>query len=73
VVVLGEAFLAVLGLGPPAPAATWGNIAYDGWSSSRVWEMLVATLAITVFAVSASLFADGLADVLDPRRRGRRA
>ncbi|MBD0338295.1 MAG: ABC transporter permease [Thermoleophilia bacterium] len=73
VVVLGEAFLSILGLGPPAPAATWGNIAYDGWSSFRVWEMLVATLAITVFAVSASLFADGLADVLDPRRRGRRA
>lgn len=72
VIVLGEAFLSVLGLGPPAPTATWGNIAYDGWSSSRVWEMLVATLAITVFAVSASLFADGLADVLDPRRRGRR-
>lgn len=72
VVVLGEAFLSVLGLGPPAPTATWGNIAYDGWSSSRVWDMLVATLAITLFAVSASLFADGIGDVLDPRRRGRR-
>ena len=71
-VVLGEAFLSVLGLGPPTPTATWGNIAYDGWSSSRVWEMLVATLAISVFAVSANVLADGLGDVLDPRRRGRR-
>jgi ABC-type dipeptide/oligopeptide/nickel transport system permease subunit len=71
-VVLGEAFLSVLGLGPPVPAATWGSIAYDGWTSSRVWEMLVATLAITVFAVSANVLADGLGDVLDPRRRGRR-
>src|SRR5919106_1410504 len=63
----------VLGLGPTAPTASWGNIAYDGWTSSRVWDMLVATLAISVFAVSANVLADGLGDVLDPRRRGGRA
>ena len=68
-VVLGEAFIAVLGLGPSPPAATWGNIAYDGWMEHRAWDMLVATLAITVFAVSANLLADGIQDVLDPRRR----
>ena len=73
VVVIGEALLAVLGLGPTAPTASWGNIAYDGWTSSRLWEMLVATLAISVFAVSANALADGLGDVFDPRRRGRRA
>ena len=68
-VVLGEAFLSVLGLGPPPPIATWGNIAYDGWTSHRMWELTVATLAITVFAVSANVLADGVADQLDPRRR----
>ena len=66
---LGEAFVSVLGLGPNPPAATWGNIAYDGWMEHRAWDMLVATLAITVFAVSANLLADGIQDVLDPRRR----
>ena len=68
-VVLGEAFISVLGLGPSPPTATWGNIAYDGWTSQRVWEMTVATLAITFFAVSANVFADGVADRFDPRRR----
>jgi oligopeptide transport system permease protein len=68
-VVVGEAFLSVLGLGPPPPTATWGNIAYDGWTSQRMWELTVATLAITVFAVSANVLADAVADQLDPRRR----
>ena len=67
-VVFGEAFLSVLGLGPSPPTATWGNIAYDGWTSHRMWEMTVATLAITFFAVSANVFADGVADRVNPRR-----
>jgi oligopeptide transport system permease protein len=70
--VLGEAFLAVLGLGPAPPTATWGNIAFDGWQHSRLWDMLVATAAIATFAVSAGVLADRLHDVLDPRRRSER-
>ena len=70
--VLGEAFLAVLGLGPAPPTATWGNIAFDGWHHSRLWEMLVATAAIASFAVAAGVLADRLNDVLDPRRRSQR-
>jgi ABC-type dipeptide/oligopeptide/nickel transport system permease subunit len=71
-VVLGEAFLAVLGFGPPAPTATWGNIAEGGWHFFRMWEMFLATAAIATFAISANVLADGLHDVLDPRRRGDR-
>ena len=71
-VVLGEAFLAVLGLGPAPPTATWGNIAFDGWHHSRLWDMFVATAAIAIFSISASVLADGLNDVLDPRRRPQR-
>jgi oligopeptide transport system permease protein len=70
-VVVGEAFLSVLGLGPPAPTATWGNIARDGWHFSRMWEMAVASSAIVAFAASASILADRLTDAADPRRRGR--
>jgi ABC-type dipeptide/oligopeptide/nickel transport system permease subunit len=72
-VVLGEAFLAVLGLGPSPPTATWGNIAYDGWHFFRTWQMLVATAVIAAFALSANVLADALHDALDPRRaRGAR-
>jgi ABC-type dipeptide/oligopeptide/nickel transport system permease subunit len=68
-VVLGEAFLAVLGLGPGAPAATWGNIAQDGLHFGRLWEMFLASAVIATFALAANILLDGLHDVLDPRRR----
>ena len=71
-VVLGEAFLSVLGLGPAPPTSTWGNIAFDGWNHARLWEMLVATAAIASVAISANVLADGLTDILDPRRRPQR-
>jgi ABC-type dipeptide/oligopeptide/nickel transport system permease subunit len=67
-VILGEAFLAVLGLGPEAPTATWGNMALEGITFSRLWLVFLPSLAIAVLAVAASLFADGLGDALDPRR-----
>jgi ABC-type dipeptide/oligopeptide/nickel transport system permease subunit len=69
-VVVGEAFLSILGLGPQPPTATWGSMAEQGWHFARVWEMLVATAAIVAFAASANLLADGLQEVFDPRRRG---
>jgi dipeptide transport system permease protein len=67
-VILGEAFLAVLGLGPEAPTATWGNIALEGITFGRLWLVFLPSLAIAVLAVGANLLADGLGDVLDPRR-----
>ncbi|MEJ7568441.1 MAG: ABC transporter permease [Gaiellaceae bacterium] len=67
-VILGEAFLSVLGLGPNPPTATWGNIAQSGLHFFRLWEMFLATAAITIFVLSANIIADGLHDVLDPRR-----
>ncbi|HXV57182.1 MAG TPA: ABC transporter permease [Gaiellaceae bacterium] len=74
-VILGESFLAVLGLGPEAPTPTWGNIALEGITFGRLWLVFLPSLAIAVFAVSANLLADGLHDALDPRRwaTGRRA
>lgn len=70
-VVLGEAFLAVLGLGPEAPTATWGNIAQEGLHFARIWDMFLASAMIAVFAVSANVVVDGLHDVLDPRRQAQ--
>jgi len=34
-VILGEAYISVLGLGLDAPAPSWGNIAYDGFGLDR--------------------------------------
>jgi ABC-type dipeptide/oligopeptide/nickel transport system permease subunit len=69
-VILGEAFLSVLGLGPEAPTPTWGNIALEGITFGRLWLVFLPSLAIAIFAVGANLLADGLGDTLDPRRWG---
>ncbi|HSK15570.1 MAG TPA: ABC transporter permease [Gaiellaceae bacterium] len=67
-IILGEAFLSVLGLGPEAPTATWGNIALEGMHFGNLWLVLLPSAAIAVFAVAANLLADGVGDALDPRR-----
>ena len=69
-VIIGEAFLAVVGLGPAPPAATWGNIAKDGVDGSNAWMMLWPSVIIALFALSANVLVDRLHDVLDPRREG---
>ena len=65
---LGEAFVSVLGLGPNPPAATWGNIAQEGMQYDSMWLVLLPSIAITGFAVCANFVADGIQDALDPRR-----
>ena len=65
--VVGEAFLAVLGLGPQAPTATWGNIAQEGLHFNRVWQMTAATGMIVLFALTANIVVDALSEALDPR------
>jgi oligopeptide transport system permease protein len=71
-VVVGEAFLSVLGLGPEAPTATWGNIALEGIHFGRLSMVFLPSAAIALFAIAANLLADGLHDALDPRRWSRR-
>jgi ABC-type dipeptide/oligopeptide/nickel transport system permease subunit len=66
-VVIGEAFLAVLGLGPQAPTATWGNIVDEGLHFGRLWQMSLATGMIVLFALAANVVVDALSEALDPR------
>lgn len=66
--IVGEALIAVLGLGPEAPTPTWGNIALEGIRFGNLWLVFLPSAAIAVFAVAANLAADGLHDALDPRR-----
>jgi ABC-type dipeptide/oligopeptide/nickel transport system permease subunit len=67
--ILGEAFVSVLGLGPGPPAATWGTLAQDAIEQGRLYELVLPSAAIAAFAVSANLVADGLHAALDPRQR----
>ena len=69
-VIVGEAFIAVVGLGPSPPTATWGNIAKDGLDASQGWAMFWPSVIIALFALSANVLVDRLHDVLDPRREG---
>ncbi|HXH88052.1 MAG TPA: ABC transporter permease, partial [Gaiellaceae bacterium] len=66
--ILGESFLSVLDLGPGPPAATWGALAQDAILQGRLYELVLSSAAIAVFAVSANLVADALHQALDPRQ-----
>jgi len=67
--VLAEAALSFLGVGPPPPAPTWGNIIADGrdYIVDAPWIAIFPGLAISLLVLSLNLLGDGLRDVLDPR------
>jgi peptide/nickel transport system permease protein len=67
--ILAEAALSFLGIGPPPPAPSWGNIIAEGrdYSLEAWWIMLFPGAAISLAALGANLLGDGLRDVLDPR------
>lgn len=69
-VILGEAFLSVLGLGPNPPTPTWGNMAVEGVRYHRVWNVALPSAAIAVFAILANVLADRFGAAIDPRRAG---
>jgi peptide/nickel transport system permease protein len=68
-VVLVEASLSFLGLGPPVPY-TWGALLAQG--TSYFWRtqhlLVVPGLAIALLVLGCNLVGDGLRDYLDPRR-----
>ena len=67
--ILAEAALSFLGIGPPPPAPSWGNIIAEGrdFSIEAWWIMLFPGVAISLAALGMNLQGDGLRDVLDPR------
>jgi len=69
--VLAEAVLSFIGVGPPPPTPTWGNIIADGRNYIREapWISLLPGIAIGVTVLGLNLLGDGLRDVLDPRMR----
>jgi peptide/nickel transport system permease protein len=67
--ILAEAALSFVGVGPPPPAPSWGNIIAEGrdYSVEAWWIMLFPGLAICLATLAVNLMGDGLRDVLDPR------
>lgn len=66
-----EAFLSYLGLGVPAPLASWGTMASEGLPAMKYypWRLFFPAtfICLTIFAFN--VIGDGLRDALDPRMR----
>jgi peptide/nickel transport system permease protein len=67
--ILAEAALSFLGVGPPPPTPSWGNIIAEGrdMAVEAWWIMLFPGIAISLATLGMNLLGDGLRDVLDPR------
>lgn len=69
--VFTEAFLSYLGLGIPAPDASWGSLAQSGTTMLLIHPFMLFFPAalICIFMLAFNLLGDGLRDALDPRLR----
>ena len=69
--VIAEAVLSFLGMGPPPPTPTWGNVIAEGRDFIReaYWITLFPGLAIAITVLGLNLLGDGLRDVFDPRMK----
>ncbi len=69
--ILAEAILSFLGVGPPPPAPTWGNMIAEGKDYLREAPLLCLFpgVAGALGCLGLNLLGDGLRDVLDPRLR----
>jgi peptide/nickel transport system permease protein len=69
--VLAEATLSFLGLGVPAPAASWGSMLNE--ARSHIFDaphmVIFPALAVTFAVLSFNVIGDALRDSLDPRIR----
>ncbi len=69
--ILAEAVLSFIGVGPPPPTPTFGNIIADGrnYIAEAPWITIWPGLAIMATVLGLNLMGDGLRDVLDPRMK----
>jgi len=71
--VLAEASLSFLGLGPPPPTASLGEMVSQAGSLAATawWTLAFPSVAIIVAVIGFNLLGDGLRDAIDPRTRIR--
>ncbi len=70
-VILAEAVLSFLGIGVPAPTASWGSMVNDGrgYLDTAWWISAFPGIAIGLVVMSGNFLGDWLRDKLDPRLR----
>lgn len=69
--IFAEAFLSFIGLGVPAPFASWGVLVNEG---ARVFTqfphlLIIPGIAISLTMLAFNILGDGLRDALDPKLR----
>ena len=72
--IITEASLSFLGLGPPPPTPTWGQMLSGDvrqYFITDPWLAIMPGAALTLTVLSTSLLGDSLRDALDPRLRRR--
>jgi peptide/nickel transport system permease protein len=69
--ILAEAGLSFLGLGPPPPTASLGQMVYasTNFASTAWWTLAGPSLAIVIAVLGFNFIGDGLRDATDPRSR----
>lgn len=67
--ILAESALSFLGVGPPPPTPTWGNIISEGrdYVVEAWWIAAFPGLTICITVLGLNLLGDGMYDVLDPK------
>lgn len=72
--ILAEAILSFLGVGPPPPLPSLGNIIAEGraYVQEASWISFFPGVAIACAVLGLNLMGDGLRDVIDPRLRNLR-
>jgi peptide/nickel transport system permease protein len=70
-VILAEATLSFLGIGVPAPTASWGSMVNDGRTDMDTawWISTFPGIAIGLVVLAGNFLGDWLRDKLDPRLR----
>jgi peptide/nickel transport system permease protein len=71
--IIAEASLSFLGLGPPPPIASLGQMVSQSSSLAGIawWTLAGPSLAIVLAVIGFNFLGDGLRDAADPRSRGR--
>jgi len=71
--VLAEASLSFLGLGPPPPTASLGEMVSQSSSLAGIawWTLAGPSIAIVLAVIGFNFVGDGLRDAFDPRARNR--
>ena len=70
-VIFTEAFLSFIGIGVPAPIASWGSLSNAGYKlmNSGAHLFIIPGILISLTTLAFNILGDGLRDALDPKMR----